>query len=94
MQKNALFEKNPYSDGYVFDREITKSEDGTSIIYVGVKMPQSFKQYGDMIIFVEHGKVIHQIGHTFFDERSLKRTFCKIRGQEWNDEEEIIDDYC
>ena len=57
-------------------------------------MPQSFKQYGDMIIFVEHGKVIHQIGQTFFDERSLKRTFCKIRGQEWNDEEEIIDDYC
>ena len=94
LQKNALFEKNPYSDGYVFDREITKSEDGTSIIYVGVKMPQSFKQYGDMIIFVEHGKVIHQIGQTFFDERSLKRTFCKIRGQEWNDEEEIIDDYC
>ena len=94
LQKNALFEKNPYSDGYVFDREITKSEDGTSIIYVGVKMPQSFKQYGDMIIFVEHGKVIHQIGQTFFDERSLKRTFCKIRDQEWNDEEEIIDDYC
>ena len=94
LQKNALFEKNPYSDGYVFDREITKSEDGTSIIYVGVKMPQSLKQYGDMIIFVEHGKVIHQIGQTFFDERFLKRTFCEIRGQEWNDEEEIIDDYC
>lgn len=95
LQKNALFEKNQYTDGYVLDREIIKSDDGTSVIYVGVRMPESvIKGYGDMIIFVEHGKVIHQIGRTFFDERSLERTFCKIRGQEWNDEEVIMDDYC
>ena len=95
LNKNALFEKNQYSDGYIIDREITQSEDGTSIIYVGVRMPESaIKQYGDMIIFVEHGKVIHQIGRTFFDERSLTRTFCKMRGQEWDDDEDIIDDYC
>ena len=94
LQKGVLFEKNPYSDGYVIDREIAKSEDGRAILYVGVSMPESFKSIGDMIIFIEKGKVIHQIGRTFFDERSLQRTFCKIRGQEWNDDEEIIDDYC
>lgn len=94
LQKNVLFEKNPYSNGYVFDREITKSEDGSSIIYVGVRMPESYKKFGDMIIFVEHGKVIHQIGRTFFDEKSIEREFCKIRGQEWNDKEETFDDYC
>ncbi len=94
LQKNALCEKNLYTDGYVFDREITKSKDGTSIIYVGVEMPESLKPYGDMIIFVEHGKVIHQIGSTYFDKRYLEREFCRIRGQEWNDEEEIDDDYC
>lgn len=94
LQKGVLFEKNQYSDGYVIDREIAKSEDGTPILYVGVSMPESFKSLGDMIIFVENGKIIHQIGHTYFDEKSLLRTFCKLRGQEWNDEEEVIDDYC
>ena len=93
LQKGVLFEKNQYSDGYVIDREIAKSEDGRPILYVGVSMPESFKSIGDMIIFIEKGKVIHQIGRTFFDERSLQRAFCKMRGQEWNDDEEIIDDY-
>lgn len=95
LQKGVLFEKNPYSDGYVIDREIAKSEDGSPILYVGVSMPESFpKNLGDMIIFIENGKVIHQIGRTFFDEKSLQRTFCKMRGQEWNDDEEVFDDYC
>lgn len=57
-------------------------------------MPDSYKEYSDVIIFVEHGKVIHQIGHTYSDKRYLEREFCKIRGQEWNDDEVIIDDYC
>ena len=57
-------------------------------------MTESVKGYGDVTVFVEHGKVIHQIGHTYFDKRYLKREFCKLRGQEWNDEKEIIDDYC
>lgn len=94
MQKDALFEKNQYSEGYIIDREIAQLEDGTPIIYVGVSMTESSKGYGDVIIFVEHGKVIHQIGSTYFDKRYLEREFCKIRGQKWNDTEEIIDDYC
>lgn len=94
LQKDVLFENNQYSDGYVIDREITQSEDGTPILYVGVKMPESFKSLGDMIIFIENGKIVHQIGRTFFDERSLERTFCKMRGQEWDDSEEVLDDYC
>lgn len=94
MQKDALFEKNQYSDGYIIDRELARLEDGTPIIYVGVRMPDSFKEYSDVMIFVDHGKVIHQIGHTYFDKRYLEREFCKIRGQEWTDTEEIMDDYC
>ena len=47
-----------------------------------------------MIIFIENGKVIHQIGWTYFDERAVLREFCKMRGQEWDDEEDIMDDYC
>lgn len=94
MQKDALFEKNQYSDGYIIDREITQYDNGIPYIYVGVKMPDSYKEYSDVIIFVEHGKVIHQIGHTYSDKRYLEREFCKIRGQEWNDDEVIIDDYC
>ena len=47
-----------------------------------------------MIVFIENGKVIHQIGRTYFDERAVLREFCMLRGQEWDDEEEIIDDYC
>ena len=94
LQKGALFEQNQYCDGYVFDREILKAKDGTPILYVGVSMPESIKNFGEMIIFIEKGKVIHQIGPTFFDEKALQRSFCKIRGQEWNDEEEVFDDYC
>lgn len=94
LQMDALFEKNQYSDGYVIDREITQAEDGSPILYVGVRMPESVKKYGDVIVFVEHGKVIHQIGRTYFDKRYLEREFCGIRGLEWNDEEGIIDDYC
>lgn len=94
LQKDVLIEKNQYCDGYVIDREITHSTDGHPILYVGVSMPNSFKNYGDMIIFIENGKVIHQIGRTYFDERAVLREFCKMRGQEWDDEEEIMDDYC
>ena len=54
----------------------------------------SLKNYGDMIVFIENGKVIHQIGRTYFDERAVLREFCMLRGQEWDDEEEIMDDYC
>lgn len=94
LQKDALFEKNQYSDGYIIDRELARLENGTPIIYVGVRMPDSFKEYSDVMIFVDHGKVIHQIGHTYFDKRYLEREFCKIRGQEWTDPEVIMDDYC
>ena len=94
MQKDALFEKNQYSDGYIIDREITQYDNGIPYIYVGVRMPDSFKKYGDVRIFVKHSKVIHDIGNTYFDKRYLEREFCKIRGQEWNDPKEIIDDYC
>lgn len=94
MQKDALFEKNKYSDGYIIDREITQSDNGIPIIYVGVRMPESYKEFGDVKIFVECGKVIHCIGRTYFDDRFLERRFCLLRGQEWNDKEIIIDDYC
>lgn len=99
LQKDALFEKNQYSGGYIIDREIAQSKNGIPFLYVGAKlenveMSETIKGYGDVIIFVEHGKVIHQIGHTYFDKRYLEREFCKIRGQEWNDDEVIIDDYC
>lgn len=94
LKEGVLFEKSPYSDCYVIDREITTAKDGCPILYVGVRMPDSFKEYADMIIFIEKGKVIHQLGRTYFSERYLEREFCKIRGQEWNDTEEIIDDYC
>ena len=94
LQKDVLIEKNQYCDGYVIDREITHSTDGHPILYVGVSMPNSFKNYGDMIIFIENGKVIHQIGRTYFDERAVLREFCMLRGQEWDDKEEIMDDNC
>ena len=94
LQKEVLFEKNQYCDGYVIDREITQSTAGYPILYVGVSMPNSFKNYGDMIIFIENGKVIHQIGRTYFDERAVLREFCMLRGQEWDDKEDIMDDYC
>lgn len=94
LHKDVLIEKNQYCDGYVIDREITQSTDGHPILYVGVSMPNSFKNYGDMIVFIENGKVIHQIGRTYFDERAVLRKFCMLRGQEWDDEEEIMDDYC
>ena len=58
LQKDVLIEKNQYCDGYVIDREITHSKDGHPVLYVGVSMPNSLKNYGDMIVFIENGKVI------------------------------------
>lgn len=57
-------------------------------------MPNSLKKYGEINIKIENGKIIHLIGQTFFDERSLQRKFCNMRGQEWNDEDEVFDDFC
>lgn len=94
LQPGTLFEKNNYGDSIVIDREITVSEDGSPILYVGVSIPSTIKPYGDMIIYKERGKIIHQIGTTYFDKRSIDRTLCKIRGQEWDDKNPIIDDYC
>ena len=59
LQKDLLFEKKQYTDCYVYDRELAKSEDGTPVLYVGVRMEDSIKPYGDLIIFIENGKVIH-----------------------------------
>lgn len=64
------------------------------MIYVGVSIPDSVKRFGDLAVYIENGKVIHQIGRTFFDERSVERNICKIRGQEWDDSIELFDDYC
>ena len=94
LKKDVLFEKNPYCDGYVIDREITQSKDGLPVLYIGVYMPDSIKKYADVIVFVENGKVVHQIGSTYFDEKALQRRFCKLRGQKWNDDEVVFDDYC
>lgn len=30
----------------------------------------------------------------YSDERAVLRKFYMLRGQEWDDEEEIMDDYC
>lgn len=87
LKKDVLFEKNQYCDGYVIDREITQSKDGLPVLYIGVYMPDSIKKYADVIVFVENGKVVHQIGSTYFDEKALQRSFCKLRGQKWNDDE-------
>lgn len=93
LQKDVLFETNNFTDGYVIDREITKSKDGKPILYVGVYMPNSFlKKTGDLIVFIENGKVIHQIGQTYFNRGSVEREFCFLRGQKW--EGEVFDDYC
>ena len=94
LKKEVLIEKNLYSNVYVIDREITHAKDGRKMIYVGVSMPDSVKGFGDLAVYIENGKVIHHIGSTFFDERSLERNFCKIRGQEWDDSIEVFDDYC
>lgn len=94
LQKDVLFEKNQYCDGYIIDREITQSTDGHPILYIGVSMPNSLKKYGDLKVAIKNGKVIHEIGSTYFDERAVKREFCMLRGQEWNDEEDIIDYDC
>ena len=94
LQKDILFEKNQYCDGYIIDREITQSTDGHPILYIGVSMPNSLKKYGDLKVAIKNGKVIHEIGSTYFDERAVKREFCMLRGQEWNDEEDIIDYDC
>lgn len=93
LQKDVLFETNNFTDGYVIDREITKSKDGKPILYVGVYMPNSFlKKTGDLIVFIENGKVIHQIGKTYFNRGAVEREFCFLRGQKW--EGEVFDDYC
>jgi len=93
LQIGALFETNQYSPGYVIDREIATSKEGKPYIYVGTRLPDSaVKQLADMTIFIENGLVIHQLGSTYFDENSLKREFCRLRGQEW--EGEVFDDYC
>lgn len=94
LHKDAIIEKNQYTDGFVVDREIIHSAKGTHILYVGVRMPNSLKKYGEINIKIENGKIIHLIGQTFFDERSLQRKFCNMRGQEWNDEDEVFDDFC
>lgn len=93
LQKDVLFETNNFTDGYVIDREITKSKDGKPILYVGVYMPNSLKKKtGDLIVFIENGKVIHQIGKTYFNRGAVEREFCFLRGQKW--EGEVFDDYC
>ena len=94
LQKDTLFETSEYGNGYVYDREITQSEDGTPILYIGVKIENPIKDYGDLIIFIENGKVIHQLGRTYFDEKYLQREFCRIRKQEWDEKEYVVDDYC
>ncbi|MBO7068407.1 MAG: HNH endonuclease [Bacteroidaceae bacterium] len=94
LQKGTLFNTCIYSKGYVYDREITKTQDGKPMLYVGVKIKDSLKGFGDTYIIIENGKIIHQIGNTYFSEKFPERAFCKMRGQYWNDEEEIIDDYC
>ena len=96
LQKGVLIQENQYSKGYVIDREIVKTKDGSLILYVGVEMPDSFKPFADMTVFVENRKIIHQLGHTYFDSRYLEREFCKMRGQEWIEDPNnpIMDDYC
>lgn len=96
LQKGVLVQKNQYTEGYVIDREIVKAKDGSLILYVGVEMPDSFKPFADMTVFVENRKIIHQLGHTYFDSRYLEREFCKMRGQKWVEDpnDPIMDDYC
>ena len=96
LQKGVLVQKNQYTEGYVIDREITKSKDGFPILYVGVKMSDPIKPFGEMTVFIENRKIIHQLGHRYFDPRYLEREFCKMRGQEWIEDpnDPIMDDYC
>lgn len=94
LQKGVLVECCRYSNVYVFDSEIITTEDGSQCLYVGTTLPGSFKPFGDLCIYIQNGKVIHEIGHTYQDKRYLLREFCKIRKQEWDDDEPIIDDFC
>lgn len=94
LQKGTLFNTCIHSEAYVYDREITKTQDGKTILYVGVTIKDSLKGFGDTFITIEKGKIIHEIGHTYFDEKYLQRNFCRMRGQYWNDDEEVFDDYC
>ena len=94
LQKGILFETGKYGNGYIYDREIIQSEDDTPILYVGTKIENPIKPYADTFVFIENGKVIHQLGKTIWDEKCLLRAFSKIRGQQWNDEEDVMDDYC
>ena len=94
LQKGTLFNTCIYSKSYVYDKEMTKSQDGIPMLYVGLRIKDSIKGFGDVYIIIENGKIIHQIGNTYFDEKYLQRAFCKMRGQSWNDDEEVFDDYC
>ncbi|MDO4957247.1 MAG: HNH endonuclease signature motif containing protein [Bacteroidales bacterium] len=94
LKKGALFEINKYTKGYVVDSEITHTTDGEPYLYVGINMPDSIKHYGDVYIFIENGRVIHQLGKSYFELNYLKREFCRIRGQKWDDSIEVFDDYC
>lgn len=93
LHEGTLCNTCEYGNGYVFDRELTQSDDGKPVLYVGEKIDNPIKDYGDIIVFIENGKVIHQLGHTYFDEKYLQRAFCKIRGQQWNGGD-VFDDYC
>ena len=94
LVKDTLMETCSYFDCYVYDRELSETQDGEQCLYVGVKMDNSLKNYGDMIIYKEHGRVVHQIGRQYFSENYLKRAFCFMREQEWDDSIEVFDDYC
>lgn len=94
LQKDKLFETNQYCEGYVFDKEITDTKKGTKILYVGVRLTPSIKDFGKIFISKENGKIIHYIGETYFDAAYLERFFCKMRGQEWDDNIKVFDDYC
>lgn len=92
LQIESLCEITKFSKGYVVDREITVTKKGNPYVYVGVYLPDSTKKYADMRIFIDNGKVVHELGSTYSDENALKREFCLIRGQKWDGE--VIDDYC
>ena len=94
LKKGTLFNTSEYNQAYVYDKEMTKTQDGKPILYVGERIEDSVKGFGDAYVVVENGKIVHKIGRTYFDEKALQRNFCKMRGQKWNDDENVFDDYC
>lgn len=94
LQVGALIEKSEYGEYVVYDRELTEAENGMPLLYVGLSTSGSIKDYGDMYIYVENHKIVHEIGRTYFEENFLKREFCKMRGQDWDNSIEVFDDYC